>query len=84
MQRLREFFSHLRWRTLAAALGTAIVGLLDMLHVIDLHTLVGLFVSEARVGSVVAILGLIFGVLRLVTSTAVILPKEDADAGEAD
>jgi hypothetical protein len=77
LQRLRDLFARLRLRTLMAAVGAVVIGVLDVMHVIDLHSLVSLFVHEARVGQVVAVLGLVFGLLRLVTSTAVLAPKDD-------
>jgi hypothetical protein len=79
LHKLREFFSRLRLRTLLASVAVALIGIADVINLIDLHSLVGLFVHEAKVGSVVAIIGLLFGLLRLVTTSAVLAPK---DGGE--
>lgn len=78
LSKLHDFCSRLRLRTLTAAVGAVVVGVLDIFNVVDLHALVSLFVQEARVGQVVAVMGLLFGLLRLVTTSAVIAPpKED-------
>lgn len=79
MQRLRDFFARFHWRTLTTAAATILLGIADIFQVIDLHSLVSLFVQEARVGQVVAVLGLLFGLLRLVTTNAVLAPKEDEE-----
>jgi hypothetical protein len=65
----------MRWRTMLAALGFLIVGVLDVVGAIDLRPLVAAFVAEKEVGAVMVGLSLIFGVLRLIT-TSPVWPKE--------
>lgn len=78
LQSLRDFYSRLQLRTLTAAASVIVLGVLDIYDVIDLQSIVSLFVEdEVRVGKIVAVIGLVFGVLRFITRTAVLAPKDD-------
>ncbi len=56
------------WRTIALALVSGLVGLLDVLDGIDLRPLVEALVPAKGVGAVMVVLAIAFGVLRLVTT----------------
>ena len=56
------------WKTMLAAAVSILIGIADVLNVIDLQALLSLFLPEGRVGSVAALLGLLFGLLRWVTT----------------
>lgn len=78
LQKLRDFWQRLQLKTLTAAAGVIILGLLDIYDVIDIQAIVALFVDdEVRVGKIVAVIGLVFGVLRFITKSAVLAPKDD-------
>lgn len=78
LQKLRDFYARLRLRTLLTSAGVIALGVLDIYDVIDIQSLVSLFVQdEVRVGKIVAVIGLVFAVLRLVTRSAVLAPKDN-------
>ncbi len=61
------------WRTIAAAILTALLGLADAIGAIDLRPLIRVFVhgDEAQVGAVMTTLAIVFALLRLVTTTPI-------------
>lgn len=78
LQKLRDLYARLQLRTLATAAGVIVLGVLDVYDVIDIQGIVSLFVEdEIRVGKIVAVIGLVFAVLRLITRTAVLSPSKD-------
>jgi hypothetical protein len=58
------------WRTIAAALLTALIGIADVAGAIDLRPLVRVLVhgDEAAVGAMMTLLALMFALLRLITT----------------
>lgn len=78
LQKLRDFYARLQLRTLTAAAIVIILGVMDIYDVIDIHLIVSIFVEdEVRVGKIVAVIGLVFAVLRLITRHAVLAPRKD-------
>jgi len=59
------------WKTVLVAIALVLVSLADILQMIDLHALFSLFLPENRVGGVVAVVTLVFTVLRVFTVGAV-------------
>ena len=61
------------WRTIAAAILTALLGLADVVGAIDLRPLIRVFVhgDEAQVGAVMTLLAVLFALLRLATTTPI-------------
>jgi hypothetical protein len=61
------------WRTIVAAILTALIGLADAVGAIDLRPLIRIFVhgDEAQVGAVMTGLAVLFALLRLVTTTPI-------------
>jgi hypothetical protein len=58
------------WRTFAAAALCMLTGLLELSGAVDFRALLAPFIhDEALLGSIVTGLGILFGVLRFVTST---------------
>ena len=67
------------WKTMLAAGVSILIGIADVLNVIDLQALLSLFLPEARVGSVAALLGLLFGMLRWVTTGQVGVRRDNRE-----
>lgn len=60
------------WKTLSAAIGFIAMGLLQLTVTVDFHALLAPFIKdETQLGFAVVIAGIVFGVLRFVTSTPV-------------
>lgn len=59
------------WKTLIAGLVLLLVSLADLLDQIDLNSLFKIFLPEAKAGTAVAVVSLLFLVLRIYTTTAV-------------
>lgn len=60
------------WKTLSAAIGFIAVGLLQLTVTVDFRALLAPFIKdETQLGFAVVIAGIVFGVLRFVTSTPV-------------
>lgn len=67
------------WRTVLLALGVALLGYLSTVDIVDVRSFVTLFVKDEHVvGAVMFVLGLLFTVMRFVTSTGV-LSGSDSD-----
>lgn len=78
LQKLHDFWKRLNLKTLAFAALTILVGVLDIFDVIDLQAIVSIFVEDdVRAGQIVAVLGLAFMLLRFITKSAVLCPKDD-------